>query len=115
MGDPFRAHVRNERLRLAFWVLVLIVPLAALAYLLNGASQPDGELIKADVVRFGSRPTETGDIPVLTVRLADGSIRQVLAGPNAVNGCKRGDRISLIQRGTSLRVGIRGCGQYDQT
>lgn len=115
MADPFRAHIRNERLRAALWLLLLLVPLAALVFAYNRASGAGGELIEAEVVRVGSRATETGDEPVITVRLADGSIRQVLARPNAVVGCKQSDSISLVQRGVSLRVGVRGCHHYDQT
>jgi hypothetical protein len=115
MTDPFRAEAIAERLRSAASLLVLAAALVALALLFSRTSGQQSESVQATVVRLGSRPTDVGYRPVVTVRLPDGSIRQLLVRPNAVRGCKKGDSISLLRVSTSLRVGMLGCQKGPQS
>ena len=107
--DPFAADARRERLRFELLMLALILPLFALSILLRPGAGAGGEALEAEVVRFGTRATELGNRPVVTVRLDDGSMRAVRATRGSIAGCKAGDRISLIQRRRFLGVGIKGC------
>ena len=93
--------------------LVLLVALIyAKAYLNFGNVVTDGEVVKAEVLRLGTRPVARvagGELPILTVRLPDGSVRQVKATWPHVKDCKRGRWISILQHGTALQVGTPGC------
>jgi hypothetical protein len=109
MADVFLEQIRRERLHAAGWLVVLLIFLAVLAFGLSRMLNPEGRLVEGQVERFGTRATDIGDLPVVTVRLPDGSIRQVETSRALVKGCSRGDRIELVQRGTALRVGIRAC------
>lgn len=109
MAEAFSEHVRRERLKSAGWLIVLLIFLAALAYGLSWVMNPEGKLVEGRVERFGTRATDIGDLPVVTVQLPDGSVRQVETSRALIKGCSRGDRIALVQRGTALRVGIRAC------
>lgn len=108
MGDPFKALGRAERQRAATWLLILVTFLATIALVFSRARSPQGKLIEGSVESFGGPISKYGDI-VVTVRLANGSVREVLTKWASVRGCKRGDRIALIQRGTALNVGIKAC------
>jgi len=72
----------------------------------------DGQLVEATVVRVGTYAagrSRGGDLPILTVRLPNGSIRQVRASWSTAGDCIPGGRISLLQRATALQVSLRGC------
>ena len=112
MADPFRT-VAFRGLVTKTAVLVLLAALAsAVAYLRFGTVVYNGQVVKGEVVRFGTRAAARaagGDLPILTVRLPDGSIREVEATWADVNDCKPGRSISLIQRGVALQIGRPGC------
>ena len=77
-----------------------------------GTVVTDGRVVKAEVLRLGMHPVagvSGGDLPILTVRLPDGSIRDVEATWTDVNDCKPGRWISLVQQGIALQVGQPGC------
>ena len=68
--------------------------------------------MKAEVLRLGTYPVggvAAEDLPILTVRLHDGSIREVQAAWADVDDCKPGRSISLLQHESALQVGQRGC------
>ena len=109
MTDPFRTLAKTERLKAVLWLLVLAVFLAVFAFLLSRVWDPRGQLIEARIERFGVEATKYGNRPIITVRLADGSIRQVLTTRTFVPVCKQGDRITLVQRRTALSVAVRAC------
>jgi hypothetical protein len=115
MKDPFKAHANSERLKFVFVMILLLVPVTALAILLDPTKGGGGDEVQAEVLGFGTRATLRGDQPLLTLRLPNGSIRQIPASRKAVQGCKKGSRISLIQRAGFLGVGIRGCYTHAQT
>ena len=98
---------------IAAGALVLLAALVfAISYLDFGLAVTEGHAVKAEVLRLGTRPAARvsgGDLPILTVRLPDGSIRDVQATWADVNGCKAGRSISLLQRGNALQVGQPGC------
>ena len=108
MKDPFKAFARTERIKAGLWLFVLAVSLAAIAFIFSRARNPQGTLIGGRVESFGVTVNKWGDM-VVTVRLADGQVREVLTKWDLVRGCKRGDRIALVQRGTALNVDITGC------
>ena len=112
MADPFKALGRVERLRAGVWVLILVAFLAAFAFLFSRARNVEGKLIEARVERFGSPDSKFGDM-VVAVRLANGSVREVPTKWEWVRGCKRDDRIALVQRGAALNIGIKGCNFRD--
>jgi hypothetical protein len=71
----------------------------------------NGREVKATILKVGTYtdPLGTGDSPILTVQLPDGSIRQVPTSWPAANGCAPGSAVSLLQRGTALQVSLRAC------
>lgn len=109
MSDPFSYQIRFERRRAGIWLLILAVFPAAISFLFSRAWDPRGQLVEARVLHFGNRATKYGDRPVVTVRLNNGSIRQIQTTWPALHNCQPGDRISLLQRGTALNVGVRAC------
>jgi hypothetical protein len=81
-------------------------------YLKFGTVITDGRAVKAEVLRIGTRPTggvAGANLPVLTVRMPDGAIRQVRATWADINDCRPGRSISIIQQGTAVMVGRPGC------
>ena len=111
MADPFRAEVVRERMTRAVGLALLIVFLSAIVFVWVRAQAGDGRNVQAVVMRIGTYadPLGTGDLPILTVRLPDGSIHQVTASWPAVDRCTPGSSVPLVQRGTSLRVALSGC------
>ena len=111
MADPFQAVARRERIAKAGWIALLIALLCAvfLSWFLGDVSK--GHEVKATILRVGTYadPLGTGDSPVLTVQLPDGSVREVPTSWRAANGCAPGRAVSLLERGTALQVSLRGC------
>jgi len=70
---------------------------------LNSGPQPKAT---GEVVRIGSRPSKFGDQPMFLVRVADGSIHQVLIPTGQKHWCKVGDPIALISTGKTYRVDV---------
>jgi hypothetical protein len=68
-----------ERLRIVFLVLTLLIVALAVAAIWSAWNYPAGRLVEARVQRFGYIAGKLGDTPLITVRLPDGSQRQVLA------------------------------------
>ena len=93
-------------------LVVLAALLGAISYLEFSTVVTNGRVVKAEVLRLGTRPAARvagGDLPIVTVRLPDGSIRDVQATWADVNDCKPGRWISLVQHGTAAQVGQPGC------
>jgi hypothetical protein len=111
MADPFKAAIRHERLTKVSGLILLTILLCALFYFWVRTDISDGREVDAVIVRLGSypEPLGTGDAPILTVQLPDGSIREVRTSWSAVNRCVPGRRVSLLQKGTALQVALRGC------
>jgi len=78
--------------------------LAALAW--RWTSGPE-TLEQGRIVRFGVSEGKTWQQPVVTVRTADGSIRQLAASRQALRNCRRGAAVTLIHRGSAIFV--QGC------
>ena len=112
MTDPFRAAALRGRI-IAAGALVLVVALmVAVSYLNFGLPVTNGQEVQAEVLRVGTRPAARvagGDLPILTVRLPNGSVRDVQATWADVGGCKTGSSISLLQQRDALQVGRPGC------
>ena len=108
-ADPFQAEAFRERLMRARGLLLLFGYMGALLLLVVSTDFRHERDVEATVVRLGTSPLETGDLPIVIVRLPDGSIRQLRASWPAVNRCKPGGSISLLQLGGRLRVGQNGC------
>lgn len=71
-----------------------------------------GRDVRAEVVRVGmipAGPVAGGNLPIIIVRLPDGSVREVRATWPDVKACRSGSWISLVQQGTALQVGRPGC------
>ena len=99
----------RERLTSLLWVFALIALVAVVGLVANITWNPEGRLVEAHVEQFGVRADNFGFEPLLTVRLADGSKRQVLASRLDKGACRRGDKVALVQRGSALTLGVRGC------
>lgn len=64
------------------------------------------------MLRVGTRAVARvagGDLPILTVKLPDGSVRDVQATWADVDRCRPGRSISLLQQGQALQVARPGC------
>jgi hypothetical protein len=112
MADPFRTVALRARVMKAGALVLLAGFLCAISYLEFGTVLTNGRVVKAEVLSLGTRPAARvagGDLPIVTVRLPDGSIREVQATWADVNDCKPGRWISLLQHGTAVQVGQPGC------
>jgi hypothetical protein len=112
MTDPLRTLAIRELLAQALWLAVVIAFICASSFLYLELFVTDARMVRAQVLRVGMYPAGDGaggDLPVLTVMLPDGSIRQVRPSWSAVDDCMPGRWISLQQRGTFLKVGLREC------
>jgi len=112
MTDPFKTVAFRSRTVKASALIVLTGIVVAIGYLKFGTVITGGRAVKAEVLRLGTRPTggvAGANLPVLTVRMPDGSIRQVRATWADVNDCKPGRSISILQQGTAVLVGRPGC------
>ncbi len=104
---PFRAGIMK-----AGALIVLTGLMVVIGYLQFGTVITDGREVKAEVLRLGTQPTggvAGAILPILTVRMPDGSVRQVMATWPDVNDCKPGRSISIVEKGTAVRVGRPGC------
>ena len=112
MVDPFRTAALRGRI-IAAGALVLVAALiVAISYLELGMPITNGHEVQAEVLRVGTHPAARvagGDLPILTVRLPDGAVRDVQATWEDVGGCRTGRSISLLQQGNALEVGRPGC------
>lgn len=112
MVDPFRTSSTRERIAQAVGLFLLIAFTCVVSYLMVRPDLTQGRLVRAQIVRVGMYSVGEGmggELPILTVRLPDGSIRQVKSSWAAVNDCLPGRWISLLQRGSALQVGLPGC------
>jgi hypothetical protein len=111
MADAFQTVARREYITEAAWLAALIALLCFATFAWIRGDVSNGREVTAVVVRLGTYPDplETGDLPILTVQLPDGSIRQVLASWPAVSRCAPGRSVALLQRATALKVALRGC------
>ena len=112
MSDPLEIFVVEDRIKQGAALLLLLVAAGAAAYLTFSTVVTSGTPVKAQVLHFGTYSAGRvagGDLPILTVRLPDGSIRVVPATWQDVDHCARGRWISLLQNGTALQVGVPGC------
>ncbi|HEX8064454.1 MAG TPA: hypothetical protein VF535_14725 [Allosphingosinicella sp.] len=82
--------------------------LAVLAW--RSTSGPE-TLEQGRVVRFGVFEGKGTQRPLVTVRTADGSVRQLGASYQALRNCRRGGPVTLIHRGRATFV--RGCPATD--
>lgn len=112
MVDPFRTTAIRERSTQVFLVALLVAGTCLGSYLMVRPYVTEGRIVRAEVVRVGMYDTGEaagGNLPILTVKLADGSNRQVTSSWAAVKDCAPGRWIALLQRGTALQVGRPGC------
>jgi hypothetical protein len=112
MTDPFRTAALRSRIIGAGALVLLTALIVGTSYLQFGTPVTDGQAVQAEVLSVGSRPAARvagGDLPILTVRLPSGSVRDVQATWADVSGCKTGRSIFLLQHGHALVVGRPGC------
>ena len=116
MTDAYQTVAVRERITKAGLLVVLLGFVIAISYLEFSTVVTNGRVVKAEVLRLGTRPVAPvagGDLPLVTVRLPDGSVREVQATWADVNDCEAGRSISLVQQGTALQVGRPGCAKAD--
>lgn len=112
MVETSRTVILRERSAQGLRLGLLIAATAVISYLLVRSYLTDGQIVRAQVVRIGMYSTgrgNGGDLPIMTVRLPDGSIRVLTSSWAAVNDCLPGRWISLLKRGSALQVGTPGC------
>lgn len=106
--DPFR-QTWSQRLaaswRLAALAAVLMAVVAVAARTLTAASTR----VEARLVRFGSYATDAGSLPLLIVRLSDGTDQQVRVRRSDVRACRVDSTIHLMRRGSLLTLAPGGC------
>jgi len=112
MVDPFRTVAISERTTQALGLALLIAFISAISYLFVRPNATKGRAVDAEVLRVGmysASGSMGGDLPILTVRLPDGSIGQVRPSWGAVDNCTPGRWVTLLQHGTALQIGTPGC------
>jgi hypothetical protein len=112
MADPFRTAALRGRIMGGGAFVLVAALVVGVSYLQFGMPISHGHEVQAKVLRLGTRPAARvagGDLPILTVRLPDGAVRDVQATWADVGGCKTGRSISLLQQGEALQVGRPGC------
>lgn len=112
MTDPFRTVALRSRTNVAGALVLVAVLIVAVSYLDFGMPITTGHEVQAEVLRVGTRPAARvagGDLPILTVRMPDGAVRDVQATWADVGGCKTGRSISLLQQEGALQVGRPRC------
>jgi poly(3-hydroxybutyrate) depolymerase len=112
MTDPFRTAALRGRIIAAGALMVAAALIVAVSYLEFGIPITNGQPVQAEVLRVGTHPAARvagGDLPILTVRLPNGSVRDVQATWADIDGCKTGRSISLVEQGNALEVGRPGC------
>lgn len=115
-GNPLQTGAVRARLTKAGALALIAAIIIAISYLQFGTVITDGRGVKAMVLRLKTRPAAAiagGDLPIVTVRLPDGSIREVLATWPDVDNCQPGRWLSLLQHGAALQVGQPGCKRAD--
>ena len=80
-----------------------------LAWYLVGQVQRPSQAEAGVIMRFGTTADYDGDHPIVTVRTDDGRLHQLSVGRGPLLGCRRGDRIALLRRGTLVTVAAAGC------
>ena len=112
MADPFRSVALGARIMKAGALMILTGLIVLIGYLQFGTVITDGRVVQAEVLGLGTYPTGRvagANLPIVTVRLPDGSVRQVRATWADVNDCKPGRSISILQQGTAVLVARPGC------
>ena len=114
MRDPLRSIIFRERARKAvcLGLLLLFALVAGVSLFWPPTYVTNGQLLEATVVRVGSYPAGKalgGELPILTIRLPNGSIRQVRASWSTAGECMPGSRVPIVQHGIALQVGLSGC------
>ena len=112
MTDPFRTVAIRGRIIAAAALVLVAAMIIVVSYLQFGMPITKGHEVQAEVLRVGTHPASRvagGDLPILTVRLPNGAVRNVQATWADVGGCKTGSSISLLQQGDALQVGRPGC------
>jgi hypothetical protein len=105
--------------RVRFWLRdygAAVAAVAGLFFLTAGAAMlavrwtrgPE-RFEQARVVRFGFAEGRTWEQPLVIVRTAGGTVRELGASREALSLCRRGDSITLVHRGSGLFVDRRGC------
>jgi hypothetical protein len=82
MTDPFRAVAVRGRIIAAGALAVVAALVVGISYFDFGMPITHGHEVQAEVVRGATRPAARvagGDLPILTVRLPDGAVRDVQA------------------------------------
>ncbi|MFL6725747.1 MAG: hypothetical protein ACJ8FS_04430 [Sphingomicrobium sp.] len=114
MKESLKSIILRDRAKQAvgLGLLLVLALLAALSLFWPPTYVTDGQIVEATVLRIGTYAVGSGyggDLPIVTVRLPNGSIRQVKASWSTAGNCVPGGRVALLQRGTALQVGLRGC------
>ena len=82
MSDPLEIFVIEDRIKQAIGLVLLLVAACAVASLTFSTVVTSGTSVKAQVLHLGmysAGRVAGGDLPILTVRLPDGSIRVLRA------------------------------------
>lgn len=115
MVDTSETIVLEDYIKKTLGLVLLVAVVCAISYFEFSTLVTSGRDVKAEVLEFGMVPAGRfagGDLPILTVRLPDGSVRVVRATWADVDNCMPGRWISLVQHGTALQVGVPGCNAH---
>ncbi|MFL6787878.1 MAG: hypothetical protein ACJ8FC_04360 [Sphingomicrobium sp.] len=97
---------REWRNTVAWWTVVgIFIAGGAWGYYVHVAGP--GQSATGRVVRLASRPD--ADTPIVLVRVADGSIRQMDIAEYQLARCHVGDRIAVVSVQNTYRVDVHGC------
>jgi hypothetical protein len=105
--ESLHGQLARDRRRTAIWWITvgIFVAAGAWGYYLHVAGP--GRSATGQVVRLASRPD--ADTPIVLVRVADGSIRQMDIAEYQLARCHVGDRIAVVSVQNTYRVDVHGC------
>jgi hypothetical protein len=109
-----RWWVRREGPAILVVLLITLLVLAVTFHATRQVQQPATHA-RAEIIGFGTRHAYDGNRPIVIVKMADGSVRQLNAHRALVRRCRRGDMLHLIARGNRVSVGPEGCEGMGQT
>jgi hypothetical protein len=107
------------RLRLAVhdhWRIALAFAVAAVVIIAIGLwkYEDPSQVVEeqAEILRFGSHDSKSGNHPIVFIRLRDGIVRQVPVSRDIMRQCRSGSPIRILRGRNTFRISPMGCAPF---